>query len=70
MSPLASSVTLGGLSADTDKTNGYITFSKAAGDTASVVQETVDIDEGYEKATEQLSSLGYNSTGAKISIRV
>lgn len=36
-------VTLGGLSADAEKTNGYVTFTKAAGDEASNTQKTLAI---------------------------
>ena len=36
-------VTLGTLSADVDKTNGYVTFTKAAGDEASYTQKKLAI---------------------------
>ncbi len=36
-------VTLGALSADAEKTNGYVTFTKAAGDDASNTQKTLAI---------------------------
>lgn len=35
--------TLGALSADEELTNGYVTFTKAAGDEASYVQETISV---------------------------
>lgn len=42
------SVTLGGLSADPDKTNGYVTFTLSAGDNASYTGEKLDIEKGYD----------------------
>lgn len=37
-------VTLGSLSADADKTNGYVTFTAAAGDDASYTQKSLVVD--------------------------
>lgn len=37
-------VTLGTLSADSEKTNGYVTFTKAAGDEASYTQKKLEIE--------------------------
>lgn len=42
------SVTLGGLSADPVKTNGYVTFTLSAGDNASYTSEKLDIEKGYD----------------------
>lgn len=51
-------VTLGSLSADADKTNGYVTFTKAAGDAASYTKLDLDVD--YEPL-----ALSARSTPAK-----
>lgn len=67
VSPFPENVTLGTLSADTDKTNGYVTFTKKSGDNASYVQDNLVVDEGLIGMM-QLSALGLNSTGANISI--
>ena len=64
VSPLPKNVKLGTLSADTEKTNGYITFTKSAGDDPSYIVEKLNIDEGIEYGTTQLSALGLNTTGA------
>ena len=42
------SITLDGLSADADKTNGYVTFTKSTGDSASYTSENLDIGKGYD----------------------
>lgn len=42
------SVMLGTLSADAEKTNGYITFTMSAGDNASSTSENLDIEKGYD----------------------
>ena len=70
VSPLPENVTLGGLSADTEKTNGYITFTKSAGDNASYIVENLNIDEGMEQGATELSALGLNSTGSYIALQV
>lgn len=41
------SVTLGGLSADAEKTNGYVTFTKSTSDNASFTQLDVQVDKNY-----------------------
>ena len=41
-------VTLDNLSADAEKTNGYVTFTESAGDTPSYVSKTISIDKGYD----------------------
>lgn len=42
------SVTLGGLSADAEKTNGYVTFTKSTSDEASYTSEKIDIQKGFD----------------------
>lgn len=42
------SITLGGLSADADKTNGYVTFTKSTGDSTSYTSENLDIVKGHD----------------------
>lgn len=66
VSPLPENVTLGGLSADTEKTNGYITFTKSAGDDPSYIVEKLSIDEGMEHGAFELSATGLNTTGTTI----
>ena len=70
VSPLPKNVTLGGLSADTEKTNGYITFTKSAGDDPSYIVEKLNIDEGMEQGATELSALGLNTSGASISLQI
>lgn len=43
-----SEVTLGTLSADADKINGYIAFTEKAGDDTSCAQKELVIEHGYE----------------------
>lgn len=59
------SVTLGGLSADAEKTNGYVTFTLSTDDEASYTQETIDIQHGYEEAY-LTSNIMQNTTGADL----
>lgn len=66
VSPLPKNVTLGTLSADTEKTNGYITFTKSAGDDPSYIVEKLNIDEGMEHGIFELSATGQNTTGTTI----
>ena len=70
VSPLPKNVTLGGLSADAEKTNGYITFTKSAGDVPSYIVEKLNIDEGIEYGATELSALGRNTSGANISLQI
>lgn len=68
ISPLSENVTLGTLSADLQKTNGYVTFTISADDNASFVNEKLVVNEGYAHGVTQLSALGLNNTGRNISI--
>ena len=56
------------MSADVQKTNGYVTFTRSADDNASFVNEKLVVNEGYEHGVTQLSALGLNNTGRNISI--
>ena len=62
-------VTLGTLSADADKTNGYVTFTESAGDTPSFVEKTVTINKGYDY-DDTVKTTGYStsSTGANFDL--
>lgn len=57
-------MTLGTLTADARKTNGYVTFTKEAGDTASYTQETLDIQRGYEAGYSKPAFAEQNTTGS------
>ena len=41
-------VTLDNLSADTEKTNGYVTFTESAGDNPCAVEKNLNINKGYD----------------------
>lgn len=56
------------MSADLQKTNGYVTFTRSADDNASFVNEKLVVNEGYAHGVTQLSALGLNNTGANINI--
>lgn len=56
---------LGTLSADADKTNGYVTFTLSAGDNASYTQETLSVDKGYDVNAEEYN-ISSNNTGANL----
>lgn len=47
-----SEVTMGGLSADEELVNGYVTFSKSSGDEASYTQETIEIRHAEDLAVD------------------
>ena len=61
-------VTLGALSADEGDVNGYTTFTFSAGDNASYIQETIDIQHGYEAGFSQPAYVEQNTTGATLPV--
>lgn len=62
------SVTLGTLSADSDKTNGYVTFTLSAGDNASYTQDTLSVDKGYDAEFYKPAYVEQNTTGAPLPV--
>lgn len=58
-------VTLGGLSADADKTNGYVTFTLSSDDSASYTNQKIDIENGYAVNAEEYN-ISSNNTGANL----
>ena len=62
------SVTLGTLSADTEKTNGYVTFTLSSDDNASYTQETLSVDKGYDAEFYKPAFVEQNTTGAAIPV--
>ena len=59
------SVTLGGLSADTEKTNCYVTFTLSSDGNASYTSEKLDIEKGYDVDAEEYN-ISSNTTGANL----
>lgn len=59
-------VKLDALSADAEKTNGYVTFTAAAGDFPSCVEKSLEIEHGYD-AQFQEWGVAHNTTGADLS---
>lgn len=64
------SVTLGTLSADADKTNGYVTFTMSATDNASYTSEKIDIEKGYDAEFYKPAFVEHNTTGAAETVTI
>lgn len=58
-----SSVKLGTLSADADKTNGYVTFTLSAGDSASYTQATLDIQHRFDDSVIEYNTIQNTASG-------
>lgn len=58
-------VNLGTLSADADKTNGYVTFTESAGDTPSMTEKDVIINKGYDY-DDTTKTTGYSTTNTGV----
>lgn len=60
-----SEITLGTLSADSDKTNGYVTFTEQAGDAPAMTQKDVVINKGYDY-NDTVQSTGFSTSTASL----
>lgn len=62
-------VNLGTLSADAEKTNGYVTFTESAGDTPSMTVKDVIINRGYDyDDTAKTTGYSTSSTGVNFDL--
>lgn len=57
------------LSADSEKTNGYVTITKASGDNASFKQYGVHIDKGYD-FNDTITCHGFSTSTTQISAMI
>ena len=57
------------LSADSDKTNGYVTFTESAGDNPYAVEKTLSINKGYD-ADYYSCDIEKNTTGSTASFQL
>ena len=64
-----SEVLLDTLSADTDKTNGYVTFTESTGDTPSMVEKDIVINKGHD-ANYYSCDIEKNTTGSTASFQL
>ena len=62
-------VTLDNLSADTEKTNGYVTFTESAGDNPCAVEKNLNINKGYD-ANYYSCDIEKNTTGSSASFQL